>query len=70
MNLYFSLSFIEQRNNDFIKRITKRGHGGPHNDLREKKNIYGTIIVMILLKDFTLHFVMFLDTLSHVFSWT
>ena len=37
MNLYFSLSFIEQRNNDFIIRITKRGHGGPHTDLREKK---------------------------------
>ena len=27
-------------------------HGGPHNDLRKKKKIYGTIIVMILLKDF------------------
>ena len=40
MNLYFSLSFIEQRNNDFIIRITKRGHGGPHNDLREKKKTF------------------------------
>ena len=26
-------------------------YGGPHNDLRKKKN-YGTIIVMTLLKDF------------------